>query len=278
MKKFTFIANRDEKLLKSLERNVDGASYSAFSAALRKKDVLVNGDRKKENVEVSAGDEIVVFLPDDAIWQLFSVFYEDENVLFVNKGKQIEVCDGEKNVASELNKAGKKVIPVHRIDRNTSGLVMFAKTQTAYEAFLSALKEGRIAKFYRAEVFGSPAKNDGVFTDYMKKDAQKKLVYVSDKPLRGYEKTQTRYSVVKKSGKTAVLLVQISGGFTHQIRACLAHHGMPIIGDGKYGNGEANRSVGCRFQQLTATKLVFDFAENSVLRYLNDKKFELSDK
>ena len=275
MKKITFTANRAEKLLKSLEKNVEGASYSAFSAALRKKDVAVNGIKQRENSDVVPGDEITIFLPDSAFRPNFTIFYEDENVLFVNKGKEIEVCDGEKNVADELKKAGKCIIPVHRIDRNTSGLVMFAKTREAFEAFLRALKEGRIKKYYEAEVFGTPENKSGVFIDYMKKDASKKFVSVRSAPSAGYQKTEAYYSVIKSSGKTALLCVRISGGFTHQIRACLAYHDLPIIGDGKYGRSEINRAFGSKYQRLTAKKLVFDFAEDSCLRYLNDKKIEL---
>lgn len=275
MKKITFTANRAEKLLKSLEKNVESASYSAFSAALRKKDIAVNGIKQRENSDVVPGDEITIFLPDSAFRPNFTIFYEDENVLFVNKGKEIEVCDGEKNVADELKKAGKCIIPVHRIDRNTSGLVMFAKTREAFEAFLHALKEGRIKKYYEAEVFGTPENKSGVFIDYMKKDASKKFVSVRSAPAAGYQKTETYYSVIKSSGKTALLCVRISGGFTHQIRACLAYHDLPIIGDGKYGRSEINRAFGSKYQRLTAKKLVFDFAEDSCLRYLNDKKIEL---
>lgn len=275
MKKITFTANRAEKLLKSLEKNVEGASYSAFSAALRKKDIAVNGIKQRENSDVVPGDEITIFLPDIAFRPNFTIFYEDENVLFVNKGKEIEVCDGEKNVADELKKAGKCIIPVHRIDRNTSGLVMFAKTRKAFEAFLRALKEGRIKKYYEAEVFGTPENKSGVFIDYMKKDASKKFVSVRSAPAAGYQKTETYYRVIKSSGKTALLCVRISGGFTHQIRACLAYHDLPIIGDGKYGRSEINRAFGSKYQRLTAKKLIFDFAEDSCLRYLNDKKIEL---
>lgn len=262
-------------MLKSLEKNVEGASYSAFSAALRKKDVAVNGIKQRENSDVVPGDEITIFLPDSAFRPNFTIFYEDENVLLVNKGKEIEVCDGEKNVADELKKAGKCIIPVHRIDRNTSGLVMFAKTREAFEAFLRALKEERIKKYYEAEVFGTPENKSGVFIDYMKKDASKKFVSVRSAPAAGYQKTETYYSVIKSSGKTALLCVRISGGFTHQIRACLAYHDLPIIGDGKYGRSEINRAFGSKYQRLTAKKLVFDFAEDSCLRYLNDKKIEL---
>lgn len=275
MKKITYTVGRSEKLLKSLEKNVGNATYSALSAALRKKDVLVNGARQKQNIDVCEGDEVTVFLPDDAIKSNFSIFYEDENVLFVNKGKQIEVCDGENNVADLLKATGKTVMPVHRIDRNTSGLVMFAKNQVAYNAFLDAFRKSRVEKFYEAEVYGVPEKNEGVFVDYMQKDAEKKFVRVKSQPAPGFEKTETYYKVVKKSGKTALLRIKISGGFTHQIRASLAFHGLPIIGDGKYGNSEVNRASGSRYQRLTAKEIKFDFEPDSPLAYLNTKQFRL---
>lgn len=278
MKKITYNANRSEKLLKSLEKNAHNVSYSALCSALRKKDVIVNGVRQKQNTDVCEGDEVTVFLPDDAIKNNFSIFYEDDNVLIVNKGKQIEVCDGDNNVTDLLEATGKTVIPVHRIDRNTSGLVMFAKSQRAYAAFLDAFRESRVCKYYEAEVYGVPEKNEGVFVDYMQKDAAKMFVSVRSQPSNGFVKTETYYKVIKKSGKTALLQVQISGGFTHQIRASLAFHGLPIIGDEKYGKSDVNRTAGRRFQCLTATKLVFNFDENSFLRYLNGKNFELSAK
>ena len=76
----------------------------------------------------------------------------------------------------------------------------------------------------------------------------------------------------------AMLEVEISDGFTHQIRASLAFHGMPIIGDGKYGNARLNRKTGFRYQRLAAFKLVFDFEKSSPLAYLNNANLQIPDK
>ncbi len=273
MKKYVFVSNSSTRVLKALSDNLQFSPFSAFSAALRKKDVLVNGQRIKENVAVLAGDEITVFLPDDVEKNDYKIVYEDKNVLFVDKGKGIEVCNGEYNLVDKLQKKGTNVFPVHRLDRNTEGLVMFAKKQEILDAFKKALGESRIKKYYAAEVFGQ-AKNSDAFTDYFVKDAQKSLVKVFSKPVLGSEKAVTKYKLIKQTGPTALLEVEISEGKTHQIRASLAYHGLPIIGDGKYGSEQINRKFHEKTQRLKAIKLVFDFDKNSPLFYLNALKIE----
>lgn len=273
MKKHTFVSDTTTRVLKALSYNLQFAPFSAFSAALRKKDVLINGCRIKDNVTVVPGDEITVFLPDNAEKNDYKIVYEDENVIFVDKGKGIEVCNGEYNLVNKLNEKGINVLPVHRLDRNTEGLVMLAKNQTVLDAFKKALGESRIKKYYTAEVFGH-AKSSDVFTDYFIKNAQKSLVKVSSKPVPGSEKAITKYKLIKQTGSTAVLEVEISEGKTHQIRASLAYHGLPIIGDGKYGSEEINRKFHEKSQRLKAIKLVFDFENNSPLFYLNSLNVE----
>lgn len=256
--------------MKVLSENVTGVNYQAFAAALRKKDVIADGVRLKENVFVDKGVVLTVFLPDNAVKSDYSVFYEDNNLIIVNKNKGIEVCNGDYNVADELKKSGITTFPVHRIDRNTSGLCMLCKSQDALSEFITALREGRIKKFYRAEVSAAPTQTQGVFVDYMEKNAAKSLVNASKTPFPGAKKTVTRYRLLKKTSDGALLDVEICEGFTHQIRASLALHGMPIIGDGKYGNNALNRALNSRYQRLCAYKLVFDFPERSPMHYLND--------
>lgn len=255
--------------MKILPRYISEVPYSAFSAALRKKDVIVNGLRIGENVFVHSGSEITVFTTDNAVKNDFSVFYEDENILIVDKCRGIEVCDGEYNIATKLLDAGKKVLPVHRLDRNTSGLVMFAKSAEAHDCFKAALQEGRIRKFYTAEVYGVPSKKNGILTDYIVKYPKDSIVKVFSSPVAGSVKAVTKYSLVKQNGDTSLLLVEIHEGKTHQIRACLAYHGLPIIGDGKYGDARVNRRFHEKYQRLTACKLLFDFAPDTLLFYLN---------
>ena len=85
MKKIEIVASKQDRVLKVLERECANVVYSAFASALRKKDVLVNGARIKENVIVPSGSHITIFVSDDAIKKdMFEIVYEDDNVLFVN--------------------------------------------------------------------------------------------------------------------------------------------------------------------------------------------------
>lgn len=278
MIKYTLKVNSRGKILKILAENINGVNYSALAAALRKKDVLINGERISENVSAEKGAKLTVFLPDSAIKSDFSVFYEDDNLLVVNKNKGIEVCNGSYNIADELKKEGKNVLPVHRLDRNTSGLCMFCKNETAFKLIITALRESRIRKVYRAETAFAPERKQGVFIDYMIKNAAKSLVTVTEKPVPGAEKTVTYYKLFKKTPHGALLDIEISGGFTHQIRASLAFHGIPVLGDGKYGNGGINRSAGYKYQRLAAYKLIFGFPESSPLFYLNATPLTIPEK
>lgn len=278
MKKVTIKSQSDDRVLKIMSRQINGVSYKALSAALRKKDVLIGGIRINQNVLAEKNSEITVFLPENAFRADFSVFYEDRNIIVVNKNKGIEVCDGEYNLLDRLRENSPAILPVHRLDRNTSGLCMFAKTEQAFSCITDALKNKRIRKFYRAEVAAVPHADKGVFVDYMVKDAAASMVKVYSAPAPGRKKTVTSFRLLYPTESGAMLEVEISDGFTHQIRASLAFHGMPIIGDGKYGNARLNRKTGFRYQRLAAFKLVFDFEKSSPLAYLNNAKLQIADK
>ena len=101
------------------------------------------------------------------------------------------------------------------------------------------------------------------------------MVYISDVPKKGYVKIITSFSVLeKKPDNTSLLDVQLETGKTHQIRAQLAHIGHPIIGDGKYGDYEANRKLRAKTQHLTAARIDFCLKDEN-LSYLNDRHFEV---
>ena len=272
----------EKKLNKIILEELPNINYPTFCKLLRKKDIKINGKRINKDILVYENDRIDIYLPKelkDVKIELDTV-YEDENILVINKPVNIEVT-GTNSLTEIINKqyinCEFKPQPCHRIDRNTTGLVMFAKNKEALEILLKKFKEHEIEKHYLALVYGIPNKKEERLEAYLFKDQKKSQVYISDNFKKGYQKIITKYTVLeKRKDNTALLDVEIETGRTHQIRAHLSHIGYPIIGDGKYGKNEINKQFGKKYQMLCSYKLKFDFqSESGILSYLREKEFKL---
>ena len=247
--------------------------------ALRKKDIKVNEKRVSENVAIYENDCIKVFISDELLENSpkYSIIFEDDNILVINKPANIEVT-GESSLTSVLEKKYNFIKPCHRIDRNTTGLVLFTKNQEALDILLDKFKNREIEKHYLATVYGIPKVKTERLEAYLFKDNKKSLVYISDTPKTGYQKIITSYTVIKENKKdnTSVLDIKLETGRTHQIRAHLAHIGYPIIGDGKYGINEINKKFNQKTQLLTSNSIKFTFTTPSgKLEYLNNTEIKL---
>ena len=283
MKKLVVNKKYDNKKLdKFLKDNISTLSNSLFYKTLRKKDIKINGKRVSENVTVFENDEILVYIPDNLLENKLNldIIYEDNNILLINKPSNIEVT-GQDSLTEVVHKLYSscefKPMPCHRLDRNTSGLILFAKNTQALEILLDKFKHHEIEKHYLALVYGVPKKKNEKLISYLFKDSSKSLVYISDVPKKGYQKIITSYSLIESFDNNSSLLdVEIETGRTHQIRAHLAHIGLPIIGDGKYGINEINKKFKAKTQKLISYKLIFKFESDSrILEYLSKKSFEL---
>lgn len=286
MKKLVVNKKYDNKKLdKFLKDNISTLSNNLFYKTLRKKDIKINGKRVSENVTVFENDEILVYIPDYLLENKLNldIIYEDNNILLINKPSNIEVT-GQDSLTEVVHKLYSscefKPMPCHRLDRNTSGLILFAKNTQALEILLDKFKHHEIEKHYLALVYGIPQNKNERLISYLFKDSSKSFVYISDVPKKGYQKIITSYSLIESfDNNTSLLDIEIETGRTHQIRAHLAHIGLPIIGDGKYGINEINKKFKVKAQKLVSYKLIFRFEHDSkILEYLNRKSFELKNK
>ena len=194
------------------------------------------------------------------------------NFLFERSYKQL--CSfGKKKLIDLLEDYFENFIAVHRLDKNTEGIVILAKNEKVFNEFKSIFKNGQIKKFYKAVVFGVPKDKQKVLTDYATKRDNKTII------LSNKEKQtvliKTGYEVEKIINNLALLNIELFTGYTHQIRSHLSHYGYFILGDDKYGKKQLNRQFKVKKQLLCAYKVVFNIDNNSKLNYLNNISLEI---
>lgn len=228
-----------KKLNKFLLDNVENLSSNLFYKTLRKKDIKINGKRIKEDILVHENDEILVYISDELLKPNISldIVYEDNNILIINKPFNLEVT-GINSLTTIIHEKYKDSsflpMPCHRLDRNTSGFVLFAQNEEALNILLEKFKHHEIEKHYLALVYGHPKENFKRCEAYLFKDSKKSMVYINDTFKKGYKKIITTYNVLeRRKDNTSLLDVEIETGRTHQIRSHLAYMGFPIIGDRK---------------------------------------------
>lgn len=290
-----------QRVDKYLRKYLSEAPLSFIYKLFRKKDVKINGHWVKENYILNEGEELVVYVTDEQLKEFnqprkiemaqlnHQIIFEDENILIINKPRGLLVhgdSDEQRLTLSnevlnylyfkgEYNPNENKAFrpaPAHRLDRNTSGLVLFAKNLISLQELENLFKEkNELDKIYLALVKGhlnGPLDIDSPLL----KDEKSGLVKVS----KLGKSAKTHVEPYKFYDYFSLVKVQIFTGRTHQIRVHLSSKGYPVVGDGKYGDFTLNKEFKNLYnfdnQFLHAYEIRFKNISGH-LSYLSNKKF-----
>ena len=192
------------------------------------------------------------------------ILYEDTAVIVCIKPRgilsQADKNGGESMITRLSEHTGGEIYPVHRLDKETGGVMVYAKTKKAAAKLSRDISEHRFYKEYLALVHGVPEENSGTLCDLLFHDRAKNKSYVVKRERAGVKKAELYYEVLetkeKDGEKYSLLRVVLHTGRTHQIRVQLAHRKMPLSGARKYGAKDAIENLG-----LLSAKLKFTHPE-----------------
>ncbi len=230
-----------EELDRFLVRALAGPSDDEIAALIRRGQVFVDGQRVLAPMSLSAGARVLVHLVEAPEAPTPRVIFEDARILVIDKPPGLHVNETETSAGPSLVLQLKAhgALAVHRIDRETSGLVVMAKDAVAAEALSAAFAERRVTKRYAAVVKGRPA--DQTLEQPIGRDRRRPRARAVDP--RG-KPAETRITCLSSVEGLAAILAEPRTGRTHQIRVHLSHLGAPLVGDTLYGGPAAVRLGG----------------------------------
>ena len=306
MKEFTISQNdAGQRLDRFLAKAVPLLPASLAQKYIRLKRIKCNGKRIDRDTRLNAGDVLQLYINDEffdkprednayltVATPKLNIVYEDEHILLVDKrpGLAVHPHDGAEYGRTLIDhiqaylyqkkewrpREENAFTPAlcNRIDRNTGGIVIAAKTAEALRVMNQKIKDREMDKRYLAIVEGAPKPREGSLKGYLFKDAKKNRVFVTDTPQAGSKSCQTNYKVLASEKGLSLVECELITGRTHQIHAQFAHAGHPLLGDGKYG--KLDKKYDRNYQALYSYKLTFCFTtEAGALEYLNGKSFRV---
>lgn len=268
---------------------------------LRTKRIKLNGKKAAPGDFVETGDTLTFYISDEFfaenteekaythITPKLNIIYEDNCVILVDKPAGLLCHSDDKegyntlinHIKAYLAKKGEyneneAFAPAlcNRIDRNTCGIVIAAKTADALRDMNRRIKERSVNKRYLAAIHGIPSAKSGTLNDYIRKDSGANRVYLSKDKKHADEKSAiTKYRVIESTKDISLVEAELVTGRTHQIRAQFAAIGHPLLGDGKYAVNKKDRQLGYSHQSLCSYKLKFESTTEDCLSYLDGKVF-----
>ena len=292
-----------QRLDKLLAKYLNLAGRGFIYKMLRKKNITVNGKKCDGSEKLSEGDEIKLFLSEEALQKFsqiqvqkvrdiqLSVIYEDAHILLINKPSGMlsqKAKEGDESLVEyvidyllkngDLSKedlATFRPSVCNRLDRNTSGLVAAGKSLPGLQILSEVFRDRSLHKYYYCVVKGA-LKGKKTINGFLLKDEKTNQVKIFKAQVWDSQPIITTYEPVSVFDNYTLLKVTLVTGRTHQIRAHLSSIGYPLVGDGKYGdagvNEEARRRFGIRYQMLHSFQMQFpDLPEP--LSYLSGRLF-----
>lgn len=262
----------DERLDKLLVLRYPEQSRSYFQSLIEGGHVTVNGKRVKKRYKPQAADQVAIDFVLTAEISLepeaipLDILYEDEHLIAVNKPPGLVVHPGPGNWSGtfvnallyhckQLEETGDPLRPgiVHRLDKNTSGVLLAAKTQRCHHKLVELFAQRRIKKVYLAITLGKPGEQR-IDLPIGRHPTQRKLMTVRE----GGKSAVTHCKTLAYDGQLAIVELLLETGRTHQIRVHLKHLNCPILGDDTYGKLSSNQKYGAKRSLLHAHTLSFE--------------------
>ncbi len=307
MKEFTIGKNdAGQRLDRWVAKAVPLLPASLAQKYIRIKRIKLNGKGAKRDTRLNVGDCLQLYINDEFFEQprednaYLSVFtpkltilYEDQDLILCDK-RPGQLChpDGTEYANTLIThiqaylyqskvwdpKQESSFTPAlcNRIDRNTGGIVMAAKTAEAMRILNQKIKDREVEKKYLAVIQGRMTPPEGTLEHYLVRDQSKKQVTVHDRPVPGGKTAVTKYRTLAYADGLSLVECELKTGRTHQIRAQFAAAGHPLLGEGKYGRLKDSKAYGRTYQALYSYNLSFCFTTDAgILNRLNGQSWQV---
>ena len=297
----------DQRIDKFVRKYLNDAPLSFIYKTFRKKDVKINGKWVKENYILQENDVLRIYITDEQIAEFnkpvdvtkvdikgnLDIVYEDGNLLILNKPKGIlvhgDINEKRRTLSNhvlyylhkkgEFKNDGLSYIPspTHRLDRNTSGIIVFAKNFISSKEMMDLFKDHEnIKKTYLLLVFGKLKEKEGEINAPLLKDEKNGFVKVASIK-DGAKSAKTLYKVLAENDEYSLVEATLVTGRTHQLRVHFAYIGCPIVGDEKYGDFKKNKIFEKEYDYHTQFLIAYSLTFKEVpgeLSYLSNKNFK----